>query len=47
MPGMNEERVDVILPGALVIDALMEAGHFEKLIISGAGVREGVFSSSS
>ena len=43
MPGMNEERVDVILPGAIVIDELMKTGHFETLTISGSGVREGVF----
>ena len=43
MPGMNDERVDVILPGAIVIDELMNVGKFERLIISGAGVREGVF----
>jgi len=43
MPGMNIDRVDVILPGAIVVRELMRAGGFDQFTVSGAGVREGLF----
>lgn len=43
MPGMNEERTDVILGGALVIRALAQVGRFDSILISSTGVREGAF----
>jgi exopolyphosphatase / guanosine-5'-triphosphate,3'-diphosphate pyrophosphatase len=43
IPGLNDERADVILPGALTLLYLMEHGGFESLVVSGAGVREGLF----
>lgn len=43
MPGMNEERTDVILGGALVIRAIARVGKFDSILISGTGVREGAF----
>jgi exopolyphosphatase/guanosine-5'-triphosphate,3'-diphosphate pyrophosphatase len=41
--GIKTERGDLILAGALVIDAVMEAGGFEDLEATEAGLREGVF----
>ena len=43
MPGMNADRVDLILPGALVVRELMRAGGFDCFTVSGAGLREGMF----
>ncbi|HEY3342558.1 MAG TPA: Ppx/GppA family phosphatase, partial [Anaerolineae bacterium] len=43
MPGMNADRIDVILPGALVVRALMRAGGYDQFTVSGAGLREGIF----
>jgi exopolyphosphatase / guanosine-5'-triphosphate,3'-diphosphate pyrophosphatase len=43
IPGLNRERADVILPGALLINYLMRRGGFEQLTVSGAGLREGLF----
>jgi exopolyphosphatase/guanosine-5'-triphosphate,3'-diphosphate pyrophosphatase len=41
--GIKSERGDLILAGALVIDAVMEAGGFGDLEATEAGLREGVF----
>ena len=41
--GIKSERGDLILAGALVIEAVMEAGGFEDLEATEAGLREGVF----
>jgi exopolyphosphatase/guanosine-5'-triphosphate,3'-diphosphate pyrophosphatase len=41
--GIKSERGDLILAGALVIDAVMEAGGFSDLEATEAGLREGVF----
>jgi exopolyphosphatase/guanosine-5'-triphosphate,3'-diphosphate pyrophosphatase len=41
--GIKAERGDLILAGALVIDAVMEAGGFDDLEATEAGLREGVF----
>jgi exopolyphosphatase / guanosine-5'-triphosphate,3'-diphosphate pyrophosphatase len=43
VPGIKPDRGDVILGGALVLSALMEAGGFDELEVSEAGLREGVF----
>ncbi|MCL4507514.1 MAG: Ppx/GppA family phosphatase [Chloroflexi bacterium] len=43
MPGMNADRVDVILPGALVVRELMRLSGYNCITVSGAGLREGVF----
>ncbi|MCL5999824.1 MAG: Ppx/GppA family phosphatase, partial [Chloroflexi bacterium] len=43
MPGMNADRVDVILPGVIIVRELMRFGEFEQFTVSGAGVREGLF----
>jgi exopolyphosphatase/guanosine-5'-triphosphate,3'-diphosphate pyrophosphatase len=41
--GIKAERGDLILAGALVIEAVMEAGGFDDLEATEAGLREGVF----
>jgi exopolyphosphatase/guanosine-5'-triphosphate,3'-diphosphate pyrophosphatase len=43
VPGIKPDRGDVILGGALVLSALMEAGGFDELDVTEAGLREGVF----
>jgi exopolyphosphatase/guanosine-5'-triphosphate,3'-diphosphate pyrophosphatase len=43
VPGLKEDRVDVTLAGAVIIDALMERSGFSELLVSGQGVREGLF----
>ncbi len=43
VPGIKTERGDLILAGALVIDTVMEAGGFDALEATEAGLREGVF----
>jgi exopolyphosphatase / guanosine-5'-triphosphate,3'-diphosphate pyrophosphatase len=41
--GIRPDRGDVILGGALVLAAAMEAGGFESVEVTEAGLREGVF----
>jgi len=41
--GIKEGRADVILASALVIDTVMEAGGFDAIEATEAGLREGVF----
>ena len=43
MPGIKAARGDLILAGALVVQCVMEAGGFEALEVTEAGLREGVF----
>jgi exopolyphosphatase/guanosine-5'-triphosphate,3'-diphosphate pyrophosphatase len=43
VPGIKPGRADIILAGAVVIDAVMEAGGFDSLEATQAGLREGVF----
>jgi exopolyphosphatase/guanosine-5'-triphosphate,3'-diphosphate pyrophosphatase len=43
VPGIKPERGDVILASAMVIQAVMEAGGFDSLEVTEAGLREGVF----
>jgi exopolyphosphatase / guanosine-5'-triphosphate,3'-diphosphate pyrophosphatase len=43
VPGIKPERGDLILAGALVVQAVMEAGGFDTLEVTEAGLREGVF----
>jgi exopolyphosphatase/guanosine-5'-triphosphate,3'-diphosphate pyrophosphatase len=46
VPGIKPERGDLILAGAAVIEAVLEAGEFEALEVTEAGLREGVFLAS-
>jgi exopolyphosphatase/guanosine-5'-triphosphate,3'-diphosphate pyrophosphatase len=43
VPGIKPERGDLILAGAAVIEAVLEAGEFAALEVTEAGLREGVF----
>ena len=43
VPGIKYERGDLILAGALVVQSIMEAGAFDALEVTEAGLREGVF----
>jgi exopolyphosphatase/guanosine-5'-triphosphate,3'-diphosphate pyrophosphatase len=46
VPGIKKERGDLILAGAVVIQEVMEAGGFEAIGTTEAGLREGVFFST-
>jgi exopolyphosphatase / guanosine-5'-triphosphate,3'-diphosphate pyrophosphatase len=43
LPGIKPSRGDLILAGAIVVQSVMEAGGFDGLEITEAGLREGVF----
>jgi exopolyphosphatase/guanosine-5'-triphosphate,3'-diphosphate pyrophosphatase len=43
VPGIKPERGDLILAGAVVVQSVMEAGGFDALEATEAGLREGVF----
>jgi exopolyphosphatase/guanosine-5'-triphosphate,3'-diphosphate pyrophosphatase len=43
VPGIKPDRGDVILGGALVLAAVLESGGFERIEVTEAGLREGVF----
>jgi exopolyphosphatase/guanosine-5'-triphosphate,3'-diphosphate pyrophosphatase len=43
VPGIKASRGDLILAGALVVEVVMEAGGFDALEATEAGLREGVF----
>lgn len=42
LPGLNEDRADIIVAGTLVLQALVETTGAEGLVISGQGLREGI-----
>ena len=46
MPGIKPERADLILAGAVVVQSVMEAGGFDCMEVTEAGLREGVFFAS-
>jgi len=43
IPGLNSDRADIILPGAMVLVAIMDRLDVDSVAISENGVREGVF----
>jgi exopolyphosphatase/guanosine-5'-triphosphate,3'-diphosphate pyrophosphatase len=43
LPGIKSSRADLILAGAVVVQAVLEAGGFEGIEVTEAGLREGVF----
>jgi exopolyphosphatase / guanosine-5'-triphosphate,3'-diphosphate pyrophosphatase len=43
VPGIKPDRSDVILGGALVLSAALDAGGFDALEVTEAGLREGIF----
>ena len=46
VPGIKPERGDLILAGALVVQSVMDAGGFDCMEVTEAGLREGVFFAS-
>lgn len=42
-PGLNSERADIIMAGSTIVKCLMDYVNGTSLIISGCGVREGMF----
>ncbi len=43
LPGMKADRSDVTLAGAVIIQQVMERSGFNELVVSGHGLREGIF----
>ena len=43
LPGLKSDRADIILPGALVLQAVMQRLDVEQVTVSVSGLREGVF----
>jgi exopolyphosphatase / guanosine-5'-triphosphate,3'-diphosphate pyrophosphatase len=43
VPGIKPDRGDVILGGALVLAAVLDSGGFERIEVTEAGLREGIF----
>ena len=43
VPGLSRDRADLILAGAVILNALMRRGRFAELTVSGQGLREGLF----
>jgi exopolyphosphatase / guanosine-5'-triphosphate,3'-diphosphate pyrophosphatase len=46
VPGIKPERGDLILAGAMVVQAVLETGGFDTFEVTEAGLREGVFFAS-
>ncbi len=43
LPGLNSDRADIILPGAMVLQAVMNCLKVEQVVVSMNGLREGLF----
>lgn len=43
IPGLSRDRADLILAGAVVLRQVMRQGRFADILVSGQGLREGVF----
>lgn len=43
MAGLNRDRADVIVAGAVIVRQLLHQSGFEEMLISGQGLREGLF----
>lgn len=43
VPGLNRDRADVILAGAVILRHLMRIGSFDSITVCGQGLREGLF----
>lgn len=43
LPGLSRDRADVILPGAVILRQIMQKGGFERLLVGGQALREGLF----
>jgi exopolyphosphatase/guanosine-5'-triphosphate,3'-diphosphate pyrophosphatase len=43
LPGLSTERADIIIAGLGIVSGLFDAANSQQLIVSGCGVREGLF----
>lgn len=43
IPGLSKERVDLIVPGILILQTVFQAVQASRFIVSGAGLRDGLF----
>lgn len=43
MPGLSKDRADLIVPGILILQAVFQAVRADRYIVSGAGLRDGLF----
>ncbi len=43
LPGLNSDRADIILPGAMVLESIMDRLQKDSLTVSVNGLREGLF----
>ncbi len=43
VPGLSRDRADIILSGAVILQQLMRQGRFADIVVSGHGLREGLF----
>lgn len=43
MPGLSKDRADIIVAGAAIIDSLFQVSRSPVLMVSGCGLREGLF----
>lgn len=43
IPGLNLDRADIIISGLAIIKAITDSSHTKNVIISGAGLRDGLF----
>ncbi|SFM20849.1 exopolyphosphatase / guanosine-5'-triphosphate,3'-diphosphate pyrophosphatase [Paenibacillus sp. 1_12] len=41
--GLSKDRVDIIIPGMLILDTIFQAAKCSHYVISGAGLRDGLF----
>ncbi len=43
IPGLSSERADLIVAGAAIIKTIIDIAHSTELVVSGCGLREGLF----
>lgn len=43
VPGVGRDRADLIVAGAVILQQLMARGRFAEIVVSGQGLREGLF----
>lgn len=43
VPGLSNERADIIVPGLAIVNALFDITSSQQFLVSGCGVREGLF----
>ncbi|WP_230986921.1 Ppx/GppA phosphatase family protein [Cohnella fermenti] len=43
VPGLSKDRADVIVPGLLILQAVVQACQASRVVVCGAGLRDGIF----